>query len=108
MINIKNTIMDILKDEYTDEIGELSPCKYLNISRIVDKAIGGLKDRGVVFKNVGIHPDFRSCSKCTVFHESPHHKQCEGCHNFSHFVPAEKVCSRCGGNISIVTKRVKL
>lgn len=46
-----------------------------------------------------IHPDFKSCSKCIVFHEAPHHEQCLACDNMSNFKPAEKTCSRCGNHI---------
>ena len=107
-LNTKKIIMGILKDEYVDEIGRISPGKYLNISRIADKIARGLKDENIMLKNEGIHPDFRSCSKCDIFHESPHHDRCEKCNDFSNFVPAEKICSHCGGNISIVVKRVSL
>ena len=90
---IKQKILDILKDDYTTDIGEINKCKYLEISKYAEKIARGLKREGFHF---GIHPDFRSCSKCNSFHEAPHHENCQTCKGFSNFTASEDVCSKCG------------
>ncbi len=97
-MNLKEQILDILKEDYTDEINRIDKCQYLYFSNIAEKIAKGLKKRGIG-ANTGVHPDFRSCSKCLVFHEAPRHERCQSCKSFSNFISAEKVCSRCGSHI---------
>ena len=67
------------------------------ISNIADFLTNELVKSGITIGH--IHPDFKSCSKCIVFHEAPHHEQCLTCDNMSNFKSAEKICSRCGNHI---------